>query len=161
MLTIYFDGEPLDGMKVIVMDVEEEFKKIKLAGTDLEMKLIEEIDNAKWNDSHSFIDRFGFKLYMSELSTGCKAALLVVNMPEAIINIRECGLNARDAIISLCPNGNVLVMDNGITFIDLSENDIQVKVDQYKFSTIDRLNDYIQNERPFEPDFRKRGIELV
>lgn len=161
MLTIYFDGEILPNNKEYVKDVEEGFKKLRINETELNKKLIAKIDNAKWNDNHSFIDRFGFKLYMSELSTGCKAALLVNNMPEAIINTRECGLNARDMIISLCSEGNILMVDNGITFMDFSEKELQVKVDQYKFCTIDRLNDYIQNERPFKPNMKKEGIEHV
>lgn len=161
VLTIYLEKDAVDKKKELIIDVEQGFKSIKLKGTDLDKKIINEIDQAKWNDSHSFIDRFDYKLYMSELSTGCKAALLVSNKPEAVINIRECGLNARDTIVSLCKNGNVLAVDNGITFVDLSDGEIHVKLDQYEFTTIDRLNEYIQNERPFEPNMEKKGIKHV
>lgn len=161
MLKVYLEEESIDKEKELIMDVEQGFKKLKLKGTPLDKKIIDKIDKAKWNDNHSFIDRYGFKLYMSELSTGCKAALLVSNRTDAVVNLRECGLNALDIIISLCKKGNVLVADNGITFEDLFGCPIHVRLDQYEFTTIDRLNEYIQDERPFEPDMRKEGIKHV
>lgn len=142
-------------------DIEKEFKLIKLKGTNIEKELIRIIDKGTWNDEKSFIDRFGFKLHNSELSTGCKAALVVANT-DKLINLRECGLNAVDAIISMCKEGNIEIIDNGITFGTIGMNtNINVKLDDYRFTNTDRLNYYIQSERPFKPDLSKEGIQCL
>ena len=142
-------------------DIEKEFKMIRLSGKDIEKALIKQIEDGTWNDSKSFIDRFGFKLHNSELSTGCKAALVVANT-DKLVNLRECGLNALDHIISLCKSGNIEVVDTGVTFrtIDINK-DIDVELDGYRFSNTDRLNHYIQSERPFKPDMTKEGIKCL
>lgn len=142
-------------------DIEELFKVIQLKGTKLERKVIELIEHGTYNDSESFIDRFGYKLYNSELSTGCKAALCVINRPDTKINLIECGTNAIDIILSICNEGIVVIQDRGITIQDFSENSIDVQLDKFKFTTIDRLNYYIFNERPFQPDMKKEGISYV
>lgn len=159
MLTIYIDKVNKNKLD-IVKDVEKEFMQLKIKGTEIEKKILMEIEQAQYNDSQSFIDRFGFKLHWTELSTGCKAALCVVNRPDKIIDLIECGNNARDIIVSICDAGNVLIKDTGITFKKHTET-ICVKVDNYKISSIDRLNKYIFSERPFEPDMSMGGIEYV
>lgn len=74
-------------------DIESLFKQIRVSGTPAEKEVIEKIEQGKFNDSQSFIDRFGFKLYMSELSTGCKAALCVLNLPDKQLVLHKyvCG----------------------------------------------------------------------
>lgn len=152
MLTILFKDEEkkIDQNLKIIRDVEEAFKKTKLTGTKKEKALIELIDEGKYENSFSFIDRFGFKLYISELSTGCKCALVVQNNPDAVVDIRECGFNARNAIISVCRQGTILIENDGVSYNLLDgTHDIEVRVDNYVFSDIDRLNTYINDERPF------------
>ena len=159
MLTIYVD-DVRDDKKAVIRDVERLFAQIKPEGTSIDKKLISYIEQGKYNDKNSFIDRFGFKLHLSELSTGCKAALCVANCPDKIIDLIECGNNARDIIISLCKDGKVLIRDNGITFKSYS-NSVCVRVDDYVITDIDRLNKYVFDERPFEPDMNVEGIEYV
>ena len=57
-------------------------------------------------DGSRFLDRFGVTLYTQQLSTGCKAALMV-NNSDKVIDLRECGVNAISAILSLCKSGRV------------------------------------------------------
>ena len=145
-----------------VTDVEMLFKQIKIRGTIEECTVISKIEQGKYNDENSFIDRFGYKLYLSELSTGCKAALCVLNRPDILINLIECGINAVDVILTTCKKGNVVMRDRGITIKDYSEDGkIEVELDGYVFTTVKRLNYYLFNERPFEPDFSIGGIEHV
>jgi hypothetical protein len=162
MLRIFVDEVPKDIKMEIVNNVEEQFAKIAVHGTDLDRKLIKEIEQGKYNDEQSFIDRFGFKLYNSELSTGCKAALCVANTSDKVINLQECGLNARDEIIRYCTTGNILIDENAITISNFEKSDsIDVHIDNYNITSISRLNKYIFSERPFEPDMSLEGIKCL
>jgi hypothetical protein len=155
-LRIFLEKQPN-----MVNDIEKEFLSLKLNCTAEEKAVVKLIDKGELIDSNSFIDRFGYKLYTSSLSTGCKTALCVINNPDKVINLVECGLNARDIIISIIRNGMIYLDYNNVTFADYNEaGQIDVSLDDYKFTTIDRLNHYIENERPFRPDMRKAGIEV-
>lgn len=160
MLNIFLKDNIETFNKEVVSDVEKEFSKIKLKGTEIDKELIEKIEQGKYENSTSFIDRFGYKLHYDDMSTGCKAALCVANSPEKIIDIIECGNNARDIIIALCKTGNILLEDNGQTISTQYGDRIDVKLDGYRFTSIDRLNKYIADERPFEPNMNLEGIEL-
>lgn len=161
MLNLYIkpDNRVISSEKEVVADVEKEFKQLKLQGTDVEKMLIEKIEKGTYLDSISFIDRFGYKLYLDNLSTGCKAALCVVNRLDKIIDLAECGHNARDIIISLLMEGNVLMEDSSVTFSSIYGQNVDVRVDNYRFSNIDRLNKYVFDERPYGADLNTEGIE--
>ena len=131
----------------IVNDVEKEFKQIQIFGSDLDKILIEKIEKGTYLDKNSFIDRFGYKQYLNNISTGCKAALCVANIPEKIINLVECGNNARDAIISLIKDGNILIENNSITISNEFGSSIDVIIDNKRFKDLDMLNRYIFSER--------------
>lgn len=143
-------------------DIEALFKQIRVKGTEEEKAVISKIEQGKYNDDNSFIDRFGYKLYLSELSTGCKAALCVLNKPDMQINLIECGINALDVILSICKNGSVIMRERGVTIKDYSEDGrIEVELDGYLFTTVERLNYYLFDERPFEPDLSIEGVQHV
>lgn len=145
-----------------ITDIEALFKQIRIKGTEEEKAVIAKIEQGKYNDDNSFIDRFGYKLYLSELSTGCKAALCVINKPNMQINLIECGTNALDVILSTCKNGSIIMRERGVTIKDYSEDGrIEVELDGYLFTTVERLNYYLFNERPFKPDFSIGGIQHV
>lgn len=151
MLRIYFrEDNEIENPELIVRDVEKMFEMVHMKGEEKQKKMIQLIEHGSYNDENSFIDRFGYKLYYSELSTGCKAALVVLAFPDKIIDLRECGLNARDIIVSICDEGNILISDSGITFCDYADS-IKVRVDDYLFNNIERLNIYVNEERPFAP----------
>lgn len=160
MLKIYLDEVPVNSN--IVNDVEKQFAELNLKCTEKEIELVKRIEQGKLLDSTSFIDRFGYKLYLSELSTGCKAALCVLNFKDRIINLAECGLNARDVIISLCDSGSILIDSNSATISTLyNANPVNVCVGNYLFTSVERLNEYIFNEFPFEPDLSIDGIKQI
>lgn len=162
MLRIYFKEDILstEDQQRIITDVEKAFKEVKVTGTEKEREMLKLIEQAEYNDGNSFIDRFGFKLYNSELSTGCKAALCVLGYPNNIIDLKECGLNARDVIISICDIGNIFISDNGITFCDYAGR-IDARVGDYIFHDVNRLNRYIQNERYIEHYHYMGDVEHV
>lgn len=130
----------------IIVDVEKEFAKLRLKGTDTDKILIKVIENGRYIDDISYIDRFGFKLHIDDLSTGCKAALCVANLPNKVINLLECGNNARDAIIRYCKQGTIVIRDNGATISTINGKETNTMINGKEFNDIDRLNKYINNE---------------
>lgn len=136
----------------IIYDVELELIKIKLQGTDLEKKMIQAVEKGQYLDPLSFIDRYGYKLHKSDLSTGCKAGLVVLNRPNTPVSLIECGYNAVSAIIQYCRDGEVYTYVPEIPYIcfeklDLPSVAIDVELDGKRFYTMSKLNDYIQDDR--------------
>ena len=78
------------------MDIDASFSKLEIVVNDAVKNIIKAVDAE--NMESTFEDRFGVRLYLSELSTGCKAAICVALMPDQMIDLQECGLNTRDAI---------------------------------------------------------------
>ena len=129
-------------------NIETEFMKVNLMDSVINRKIIELIEKGTYNDNVSFIDRYGFKLYTSELSTGCKAALCVANNPNEVYNIKECGYNAQDVIITILKEGNIIIPARDMKIKDYSEDGkIEVQLDGYKFTSVKRLNKYISEEK--------------
>lgn len=148
MLNLFFKGEDnkrAKGLRLIT-DVEEEFMRIGIPNTNTAKKLIENIEQGKYLDDLNFIDRFGAKLKMSCLSTGCKAGIVVSERTDCLVDLRECGWNARDEIIRNCKYGNILLEDDGVTYTYGGNADnIDVRLDNYHFTNLVSLNYYIKN----------------
>lgn len=135
----------LEGLPLI-WDIEKEFHLITLLGTDTEREIIAEIEQGKYLDNLSFLDRFGYKLRREYLSTGCKVALTVLHNPDKIINTVECGMNALGTIITYCKDGNILIYtdEQKIPYIhDTLAKNISVQLDGIHFTDFDKLNSYI------------------
>lgn len=143
--------EEIDSLdnSVLINDVEKEFATICLTGSKEELDILEYVEKAKFDSPYSFIDRFGYKLSTSLLSTGSKSALVVLHNPDKIVDLLECGYNARDAIINFCSNGTIIISDSSITIVKLREK-VDIILDGYKFTDINELNYYINDVRPFD-----------
>lgn len=149
MLKIYIDGLTEEEQSFIkdediIDDVELAFDSIRLCGSKEEALILSYIEQAEYKDASHIIDRFGDKLSIDFISTGCKAALLVLNHPELVISLMECGYNARDFIINHCKNGTVIIAESPITIVKLVDK-VDIDVDGYKFTDIHELNHYIQD----------------
>lgn len=78
MLHLYNKDEAMKNNRLaVVRDVEEAFKGIRLVDDDVTRKVLNAIDNAEYSSEDTVIDRYGIRVYASQLSTGCKAALCV------------------------------------------------------------------------------------
>ena len=53
-----------------IVDIDAAFSKLILEADDNMNNLVKSIDGGTLIDSYTFFDRFGVKLYVSELSTG-------------------------------------------------------------------------------------------
>ena len=111
MLEVY-DAELV---KADIIDIDAAFSQLIVHVDENIKRMVKVIDQGELIDSNRFVDRFGVNLYLSELSTGCKAAICTYFHPEAIVDLQECGLNARDAIFNYCENGKILLHDFGVT----------------------------------------------
>lgn len=162
----------------VVHDIDAEFSSIEVKDTETNRRLIKGIDNATLIDSKYIKDRFGCKLSINDLSTSCKAALLLCDEPDKIIDLSECGYNAVQVILRSVKNGTALIEYNPSSFGYTSEENkekarslvkdhkeyrvpIDVYNDEYKFSSLDRLAYYLENEKPLSPDMEIPGIEKI
>lgn len=132
----------------IIHDVEKEFSLLeRVECNEYVKKILKYVEQAEWCDGYSFIDRLGYKIHNSELSTGCKAAILVGVRQDSLIDLVECGANARNAIITFAKNGNILMNEDDIELklglFDKSE-EIEIEVNGRIFYNIQDLNDYLQ-----------------
>lgn len=164
MLNIYIQGflNPPANLSEI-LDAEEGFTRIidGIADTTVNRALIATIDKGTYLDSQNFIDRFGNKQPLAYVSTGCKAALCVTSLADCVILMSECGRNAINAILQLCTSGNIILPFDysGIATLDTSKKDIHVG--NYKFTSLQRLQYYLLNEFPDEPDLSIGGISCL
>lgn len=166
MLTIYLEEDEIKDKDKIVRDVEQQFKSMKFRKTDVNAELLRKIDDGHFTDKEASHDDYYFRWHeispISELSTGFKAAYCVANLPDKIIDTIECRLPVRDAIVNICTSGSILFHNDDVTICEDEDHPtIDVRIGDYRFTTVSRLNRYIKDEYPLEPDFGWEGIEYV
>lgn len=160
MLNLYIGGITEQPLIPVVRNVHKEFDMLGLSGSSDEELFLNRLEKGKSipGDSYAFIDRFGFKLAASNMSAGCKAAVCVLRNPDKLIDLTECGFNAVGMILAWCKKGNIYLPKYMITFPDYSHEEVKICLGDYVFSTISRLNHYLDSEWPFEPDMSRGGI---
>lgn len=148
MLTMY-DNEYFDEKKCsmpIVRDVEEAFASIRLVDDETTRKLLKEIEQSEFYNESRVTDRFGAQIYTSELSTGCKAALCVHYLQDKVIDLKECGTNARDSIIANCKAGYVIFYDSCFGIASKGHEEvIDVILKGKRFRRLSELNDFMNS----------------
>ncbi len=168
MLGLYLREDDTPNGFEVITDVERAFLRVKLTGSFLERLFIKNIEQGEYKDSLSFIDRFGDKLDRSCLSTGCKAAIVVTHNPTKLVDLRECGMNAINSIVSNCTEGNILTHYDGINMLGSEDlggwntNDkIDVMFNGVHFTSARNLQEYMETEwadkmeRRFEEKLRQ------
>ena len=144
-MTLYHYEDKIEN-KHVIRDVETAFEGIELVADEDTKKIIKNIDKAKFNGGNRFIDRFGAYVYISELSTGCKAALCVKYITNSVIDTVECGYNARDVIIKNCKEGNAIIYDDGITVaFDDTDRAVDVYIHGRNIKDVQELNEFIDS----------------
>ena len=154
MLKLYIidTGDSVDNNKEVIVDVEAYFSKIDGISNSMEVRhFIKSIDHGEFVSDREFKDRSGRLLPVSDLSTGCKTAIIVSMYPDTIVDIAESGYNARDEIIKTCKNGNIVLDSLDMTVSGNGKTKIDVENNGYEIKTIERLNRYISDEKPFKP----------
>lgn len=166
MLNLYLGVEKEYSDLNLDMDMEFRFLQISLDFNAVEDRLVNLIDKGHLisNDQMHFIDRFGSKLPLICLSTGCKSALCVLHIKQGVVvDLGECGHNAQTIILTELKSGEVYIPFYDMAFYrELDFNDIiDVGLDGYRFTSLERFNYYLTDERPFKPDMSMTGIELI
>ena len=106
------------------------------------LNIVKYIEDALDITPRYFLDRFGFKLYLSNLSTGSKTALLV-NSGYGPVCLAECGFNALDAIINYC-HGHVVLQDPFYSFTDFGDGgNKEFEINGVRIIGIQNLNEYL------------------
>ncbi len=114
-LTVYLKGEGPANTDVI-KDIEAYFRLATNLTSEYARVVLSEIEQSTPSqDGTGFIDRFRHFLYWSELSTGCKAALLVGSTPKCV-DVSECGFNAVQAILRYATAGAIVMHYTERTF---------------------------------------------
>ena len=131
----------------IIDDAEAAFTSTDFDVTEAMQALVRDIEGGTLLDRFSFLDRFGYKLPTALLSTGCKTALLVC-ASDAVVDLKECGWNARDAILSFCREGSI-VMDDPDVPVCAVEAGIHVKIEceGHMFYTVEDFSEYLEEGR--------------
>ena len=128
----------------LIDDCEVGFKYIN--GISEKSKILMKlIDKADYVDDTTITDRFGDKTFIDNLSTGCKTAICVVEYPDKWINTMECGLNALNAILTTCDEGNIILLDTGWDIPKTFGSEITVSINGKIFNKISDLNEYIRD----------------
>lgn len=148
--------------EVVKVDVDAEFEKITISDGPIVRKIFEKLECGTFLTPRYFCDRFGYRISISNLSTGCKAALLTVFRPDMEINLNECGYNAIGCILNYVTEGSIVVSKN-ICFASVyyDDDDLQcdVALNGYRFTDISKLNDYITDYYPAPLPYLYNGIE--
>lgn len=136
-----------------LIDIEYAFSKYNVLNkcfTDkaLTNTILRYIDKTEIVDEYYLRNRFGKQIPIYAISTGAKAALLLafIDNPDSyILDTKECGWNAIQAIILFCKNCNILT--NYISKNEYHEfyRDIEicVKFDGQVFNSTYSLNEYV------------------
>lgn len=146
MLKILFANniDEIRNLNNVIFNIEFGFKWKNLKDSDTVRNIIKYVDRGVYIDQNSFKDRFGYKLYTKCLSTGCKAALLVAEYPNKIVNCIECGSNALEAIILYCKDGEILVYGSTLDNVHLANNrEVDVELNGIHFTSSSKLDRYI------------------
>lgn len=160
MLRIYLDA--VDTKTPVIHDIESEFTTVVLQDTAEVRRIISTLEKGGYVDANSFDDRFGTRLPITDLSTGCKTALLVLCETGKVIDTLECGYNALSAIITTCTEGSILMRVPYGKLPTAGYGDkIDVVIDNLHFTSFSRLNGYLQDEWPFSPDLEWEGISCL
>lgn len=150
MLNILLDLEVREGMDYIE-DVNSGFMVYLVDGiqdTVTTKKLLMDIDGARYYNRTKCLSRFGVIEECFDLSTGCKAAILVSQQNKPV-SLKECGINVRDAIIKNCTSGTIIMYNLDPVCVEFNKNykpisfSIDVSFMGKRFTDILSFNDFL------------------
>lgn len=152
MLKVYFDESEIKDMD-IVRDPVSVFDTLELEHSDIVDLLLENIEKAKYLNKSHFLSRYNEKLPIDFLSTGTKIAIVTSVVHDKVIDLRECGVNARDTIFNYVDNASVLAYSPryGIISEDIAMGK-KFYCNGYEFDGIKQFAEYVYRDYPGEPD---------
>ena len=135
----------------IIKNVEFEFSMNNYSFDKTDQDLIKTIEQGELVGNEMFRDRFGYCLHLDNMSTGSKAAIITNHNPDRLVDLRECGINAKSAILSFCRRGNILIEYPEAGLLDYTNGlNIDVFLENHRFTSMDDLMYYISDGRLLE-----------
>ncbi len=104
MLKFYLTKEQVPVGKKVLMDVEHEFGKAQIPFNEYSKSAVKEIDRGRLLSGILYESEYGPEVFVSFLSTGCKAALLAP-IVTGVLNLSEAGVNALCFILGNVQDG--------------------------------------------------------
>ena len=137
-------------LKNVLNNTDAKFGSYIPKFTKKNMEIVRRIEQGTLNDNGTFTDRFNRPLFFENLSIGCKTAIILSdNLANGeIVNLDECGINARDVILNMC-DGEVILPDIQDEVEDFGYQ-VDIHINNRIFNNISELNHYIFNERIVE-----------
>ncbi len=135
----------------VIQNVEATFalNRFSLDGTD--RKIVQTVEKGELVDGKVFLDRFGYHLPLSELSTGSKAGIVTHHQTDCLVDLRGCGINAKSAILAFCQRGNILMKYPSCGVIDYADGTkIDVFLEDRHFVRMGDLMYYLSDGRILE-----------
>lgn len=141
-LNIYTTMDKVPKDTRFVFDVEAHIINCGIEDNDFNRMVLKEIEKGSYRDRTRFIDRFGDKLNMFDLSTSSKVLICVNSFPNEVINGVEMGDNCGNCLFKL-KKGSIY-LDRAKLGIDIPcDGDIDVTVDGKRFSSPEELYEYV------------------
>lgn len=106
---------------------------------DFTKMILKEIEKGEILSEYLFKDRFGFGLYVHNLSTGTKAILAAKYFPEYVINLTEAGRNVLEFVSEL---GDANIYLNRVS-VNLHKLSNPICLNGVLYNNLDELNDAI------------------
>ncbi len=127
-----------------INDVDRYFPLIGIRNNDISRLVIEKLEGGYYLSEDSYIDRYGYKLNMLDLSTGSKTLLIVANT-DNVVNGCEIGQNAFELLVQSI-DGSIYIDD--INRFELPEyfNLDYILVDGSKANSVAELEDRLWSE---------------
>ena len=148
MLHVYFEDPHT---MPVIRNVETAFGLNKFSFDETDRKIIRTVEQGELADDKTYLDRYGYHLPLSEMSTGSKAGVVVNHQTDCLVDLRGCGINAKSAIIVFCQSGHILMDYPGCGLIDYAEGKkIDVFLEDHRFVRMGDLMYYLSDGRLLE-----------
>lgn len=142
MIHIYVGKENFPKDKIVWFDPEEMIYGVDIIDDEFNRMVISKIEKGKYLNNKDFIDRFGYKMHISDISTGSKILLEIHNSNGPIIVSDELGINARGLLLEL--KDGYIGFDHP-TIFPSSVYDIHCSVNGKVVYSSDELNEVMED----------------
>ena len=146
MITIFKDKKdiPSDKEYVELNDVFFNQKTVSRID-DKASAIVEKIDSSKLIGKYKIESKFnGVTLDIDCLSTGCKTVLNVLDFPDKVFCLKECGDNALEVLYGL--EGGAVYSDYAVIPFDMKEVNVSDERGMRVISDYEELKEWWNNE---------------
>lgn len=143
-LVVYTDRKQIPETMMYVNYNDKFFNGTSLKDGPKVREALRKIDKAEYNSEITFIgrDKELGALNKSNLSTGCKTIINIINNPEVCFDVIECGQNALE-LLHLVDNGHILWKMPILHFV--GEASCNIEINGNKFTDFRKFLSYVMD----------------